>query len=42
LSIGDVSREIKTCSQAQNECSHLVFQYYIEPRNINEVLNDEF
>ena len=42
LIIGDVSRGVKTRSQALNECSHLVFQSHIEPRNINEALNNEF
>jgi len=42
LIIGDVSKGIKTRSQAHSECSHLVFLSHIEPRKINEALNDEF
>jgi len=42
LIIGDISRGVKTRSQALNECSRLVFLSHIEPRNINEALNDEF
>ena len=40
--IGDVFKRVKTHSQDLNECSHLIFLSYIEPRNINKVLNDEF
>ena len=42
LIISGVSRGVKTHSQALNEFSHLVFLSHIEPRNINEALNDEF
>jgi len=42
LIIGDVSKGVKTRSQTLNECTHLVFLSHIEPKNINEALNDEF
>jgi len=37
-----VSREVKTRSQALNECSYLVFLSHIKLKNINEILNDVF
>ena len=41
LIIGDVSKgvKVKTRSQAQSECSHIVFLSQIEPKCINDALD---
>ena len=40
--IGDASREIKTKTQAQIECSNQAFLSHVESKNINDALDDEF
>ena len=39
--IGNLSNEVRTRSSLRNICNNVTFIYQIEPKNINDVLDDE-